>query len=118
MDIKTFNFFRLRALVILHQSYSLKKVKNSKNAPSKKWWKFYKKEKKDEKKRKIFEYTKNTHFLFIYQCFDKNLHPTKSCRAVFSFLGYFYIFLSSTLFYVTFLSILLLNSFIFEKIMI
>ena len=77
---KNFQFFRLRALVIFHQSYSLKKVKNSKNAPSKKWWKFYKKEKKDEKKRKIFEYTKNTHFLFIYQCFDKNLHPTKSCR--------------------------------------
>ena len=54
MDIKTFNFFRLRALVILPQSYPLKKVKNSKNAPSKKWWKFYKKRKKDEKKEKNF----------------------------------------------------------------
>ena len=43
---KNFQFFRLRVLVILHQSYSLKKVKNSKKVPSKKWWKFYKNEKK------------------------------------------------------------------------
>ena len=73
---KNFQLFRLRALVILPQSYSLKKVKNSKKAPSKNGGNFI-------KKRKIFEYTKNTHFLFIYQCFDKNLHLTKSCRAVF-----------------------------------
>lgn len=40
---KNFKFFRLRTLVILHQSYSEKKEKNTKKAPSKKWWKFYKK---------------------------------------------------------------------------
>ena len=40
---KNFNFFRLRALVILHQSYSTKKEKNSKKSSTKKWWKFYKK---------------------------------------------------------------------------
>lgn len=40
---KNFKFFRLRALVILHQSYSEKGVKNSKKVPTKKWWKFYKK---------------------------------------------------------------------------
>lgn len=40
---KNFEFFRLRALVILHQSYSEQEVKNSKKAPTKKWWKFYKK---------------------------------------------------------------------------
>jgi len=45
-EYKNFQFFRLRTLLILHQSYSLKKVKNSKKVPSKKWWKFYKKEKK------------------------------------------------------------------------
>lgn len=40
---KNFKFFRLRALVILHQSYSEEKIKNSKKASTKKWWKFYKK---------------------------------------------------------------------------
>ena len=40
---KNFKFFRLRALVILHQSYSTKKEKNPKKASTKKWWKFYKK---------------------------------------------------------------------------
>ena len=39
---KNFKFFRLRALVILHQSYSEKKEKKPKKAPAKKWWKFYK----------------------------------------------------------------------------
>ncbi len=40
---KNFNFFRLRALVILHQSYSEKKIKNTKKVNKKKWWKMYKK---------------------------------------------------------------------------
>ena len=40
---KNFKFFRLRALVILHQSYSEKKIKNPKKVATKKWWKFYKK---------------------------------------------------------------------------
>ena len=40
---KNFEFFRLRALVILHQSYSEKKEKKSKKVSTKKWWKFYKK---------------------------------------------------------------------------
>lgn len=40
---KNFKFFRLRALVILHQSYSEEKIKNSKKVSTKKWWKFYKK---------------------------------------------------------------------------
>lgn len=40
---KNFKFFRLRALVILHQGYTEKRVKNSKNTNNKKWWKFYKK---------------------------------------------------------------------------
>ena len=39
---KNFEFFRKRALVILHQSYSIKKEKNVKKASSKKWWKFFK----------------------------------------------------------------------------
>ena len=43
---KNFEFFRKRTLVILHQSYSEKKIEKSKKAPSKKWWKFYKNGKK------------------------------------------------------------------------
>lgn len=39
---RNFKFFRLRALAILHQSYSIKKVKKVENQSSKKWWKFFK----------------------------------------------------------------------------
>ena len=52
---KNFKFFRLRALVILHQSYSEEKNKKVKKKSTKKWWKFHKKtNKKDEKKEKNF----------------------------------------------------------------
>lgn len=40
---KDFKFFRLRALVILHKSYSEKKQKNHKKEENKKWWKYFKK---------------------------------------------------------------------------
>ncbi|MBR1385933.1 MAG: transposase, partial [Bacilli bacterium] len=39
---RNFKIFRLRALAILHQSYSIKKVKKVENQSSKKWWKFFK----------------------------------------------------------------------------
>ena len=53
-EYKNFQFFRLRTLLILHQSYSLKKVKNSKNYLQKNGGNFIKKRKKDEKKEKNF----------------------------------------------------------------